>query len=67
MLFLDKFADHEIINATSLAMMELRITLVHLLWHLDIRSVDGAPQWGSHRRNETPDFVHGVEQTPANV
>ena len=25
--------------------MELRITVVHLLWHLDIRSLDGAPKW----------------------
>lgn len=29
----------------SLAMMEMRLTLAHLLWHVDLKSTDGAPKW----------------------
>jgi len=29
----------------SLAMMEMRLAIVYLLWHFDISSVDGAPLW----------------------
>lgn len=31
----------------SLAMMELRLTYAHLLWHVDLISTDGAPRWSA--------------------
>ena len=33
------------LTTESLAMMELRLTLTHVLWNFDIRSLDGAPMW----------------------
>ena len=32
-------------DEASLAIMELRLTLVWVLWHFDVRSADGAAQW----------------------